>query len=241
MLHPQNTTAVCRAPRRCITTAVGIHHHDRGSALTRKRSHSNSKRMRARTWHRPAPPGAQSSTGCACGLRWRWRADGGRWGCRQDNNISPLSGVSTLCAGSRGVRKSNRLCFCVLVLSMRWALGSLCERSPLSTRPPPHPETMTASDTTPNTAAVGLVFDIDPADPRVISVLVGVACVLVVAAVCFRNGKTQRRSGGGAEEQQRQHQQGQVNMCCRASVLCLLSRSAPGKQTVVVKGCNFVR
>eukprot|EP00752_Nemacystus_decipiens_P003970 g3636.t1 len=68
---------------------------------------------------------------------------------------------------------------------------------------------MTAPDTTPNTAAVGLVFDINPADPAVISVLVGVATLLLFAAVCFRNGKCQRRNGGGGVGGEEQHQEQQ--------------------------------
>eukprot|EP00903_Cladosiphon_okamuranus_P006535 g6386.t1 len=57
-----------------------------------------------------------------------------------------------------------------------------------------------------------MVFDINPADPAVISLLVGVACMLLAAAVCFRNTrKSQRRSGGGVaeekeEEEQQQHE-----------------------------------
>ena len=49
---------------------------------------------------------------------------------------------------------------------------------------------MTESETTPNTAAVGLVFDISPADPAVVSVLAALLC-LVVAAVYWYS----RRSG----------------------------------------------
>lgn len=88
---------------------------------------------------------------------------------------------------------------------------------------------MTAPGTTPNTPAIGLVFDINPADPAVVAVLVGVATLLLVAAaVCFRNGKSQRRTGDGGvgqeeeeeEQQQRQHE-GQVSVCCSVPTLCV--------------------
>lgn len=81
---------------------------------------------------------------------------------------------------------------------------------------PPPPATMAVSDTTPNTPAVGLVFDINPADPVVISVLVGVACLLLAAAVCMRNGKGNQSRGGSVEEEEEEErpQEGQVNVCC---------------------------
>lgn len=81
---------------------------------------------------------------------------------------------------------------------------------------------MTASDTTPNTASVGLVFDINPADPAVISVLVLVGVALLLAAVCFRNGKSARSGVGGeeGEEEEEEHEE-QVRVCCGASTLCV--------------------
>ena len=91
---------------------------------------------------------------------------------------------------------------------------------------------MAAPDTTPNTPAIGLVFDINPADPVVISVLVGVASFLLVAAMCLRNGSrlsfhTQfdNECGGvGQEEEQQQQQQqqydGEVSVCRGVFKLC---------------------
>lgn len=48
---------------------------------------------------------------------------------------------------------------------------------------------MAAQDTTPNTAAVGLVFDINPADPVVISAVVALICVVGTLSFLVCNGR----------------------------------------------------